>query len=125
MSSWNCQPGRGGQEQVFLSRSNANCKTQSDASDFQTGQQMHTREKRQVQMRWGRVGSVGALQYKLQVHACWLFCKFCALQLFPMAVVSAARWRFDLAKKGDSVKVKDPIGMEKVEGDTAVVRVPA
>ena len=79
-------------------------------------------------MRWGRVllvvGSVGRFS-KLQVHACWLFCKFCALQLFPMAVVSAARWRFDLAKKGDSVKVKDPIGMEKVEGDTAVVRVPA
>ena len=43
----------------------------------------------------------------------------------PMAHVESARWRFDLAKKADSVKVKDPLGMEKVEGDTSVVRMAA
>ena len=38
-----------------------------------------------------------------------------------MAHIESTRWRFDLAKKGDSVKVKDPLGMEKVEGDTSVI----
>ena len=37
-----------------------------------------------------------------------------------MAATHALRWRFELAKKGDSVKVQDPLGMDKVDSDASV-----